>query len=534
MLATIFYSLSFLSMLFFSSFYAFKKRSVKLFFLLLSFCVLLLALYLNKIFIPQITQLSLENESYLKLLQDLKGLMNFLYLFISIFFVVVVGYLVLKNYNPIFVFFVSGVFILMSAFYLNDNLIPGSKRDLEDISFFTNILDCFTFITQSFKKNLAGVGLIIMSVAGFAAYMKHINASAKLAYIANKPLAKISNKYLVLSGVFVVGMALKIVISSYAGLLILLLACIYPVLITIGIRPLTAVSVLSLIALDYGPKDGNSINMAEMVGEDVISVFLNYQLYSVLAYVLVIALAIPIYYSYVDKKDAKKGLNQENVEILEIKDPNCPTFYIFLPWLPIIFLFSAYFLDLKLDVITANFISIAIVFLIEFIRHKDAKKLSQDMLVILKAMAEIFVSVVSIIIAAGIFAEGIKALGGISILANAVSNMGASAIILSITILSFLVYFASVIMGSGIAAFNAFGKLAPEIATKLSIPPIVLVLPIEIASCLGRAASPISGGILILAGYAKLSPISIVKRSTPLLLLGMLVNILVAYSFTIF
>lgn len=50
-------------------------------------------------------------------------------------------------------------------------------------------------------------------------------------------------------------------------------------------------------------------------------------------------------------------------------------------------------------------------------------------------------------------------------------------------------------MGSGIAAFNAFGKLAPDIATKLGIAPITLVLPIEIASCLGRAASPIAGGI---------------------------------------
>lgn len=60
---------------------------------------------------------------------------------------------------------------------------------------------------------------------------------------------------------------LKIVISSYAELILLLLASIYPVLISLGIRPITAVSVLSLITLDYGPKDGNSINMAKMVGE---------------------------------------------------------------------------------------------------------------------------------------------------------------------------------------------------------------------------------------------------------------------------
>lgn len=442
--------------------------------------------------------------------------------------VVIVAYYILKQYNPVFIFFLSGVIIVIVAFYLVGTPIP--KQHSGNI-----LLDAFLFITASFKSTLSGVGLIIMSVAGFAAYMKHIEASAKLAFLANKPLGKISNKYLVLSVTFVVGMALKIVISSYAGLLVLLLACIYPVLLALGIRPLTAVCVLSLIALDYGPKDGNSINMADMIGQsdNVIGLFLDYQIWSVIGYVVVIAALIPIYFAWVDKRDKAKGLMQDGYEIPEIHNPQCPTFYVFLPWLPIVFLFAAYFLEIKLDVITANFIAIAIVFCIEFLRHRDAKKLGEAMKVILKAMADIFVSVVSIIVAASIFAQGINALGGIGILADSVSNMGASAVILTIALLSFIVYFATVIMGSGMAAFNAFGKLAPDIAVKLGIPPITLVLPIEIASCLGRAASPIAGGIIVLAGFAKVAPIEIVKRTTPLLLVGMVVNILVAYSFTL-
>lgn len=447
--------------------------------------------------------------------------------------VAIVAYLVLKNYNPIFIFFFSGIIFLMSAHYLTGVPIPSSVKHAET-TFLSNIMDSFVFINDTFKQNLAGVGLIIMSVAGFAALMKHINASAKLAYLANKPLAKVKNKYLVLSGTFVVGMALKIVISSYAGLLILLLACIYPVLLALKIRPITAVSVLSLIALDYGPKDGSSINMAEMVGQkdNVIGLFLDYQIYSVIAYVVLIAVLIPFYFSFMDKRDMIKGINNEEVEIPKIENPQCPAYYIFLPWLPIVLLFTAYFLQVKLDVITANFIGIAIVFILEYARHRNAKKLGEDMIVIIKAMADIFISVVSIIIAASVFAEGIKALGGIGIVADAISSMGASAVILSIVLLSFIVYFATVIMGSGIAAFNAFGRLAPDIATKLHIEPIVLVLPIEIASCLGRAASPIAGGILVLAGFSKISPIAIVKRTTPLLLVAMLVNIIVAWSFT--
>ncbi len=461
--------------------------------------------------------------------------MGILMIFSTILATSIVAYYILKQYNPIFVFLFSGIILLILAFYLIGTPIPSqTQRNVEEITFFTTLLDSFTFITTTFQKQLSGVGLIIMSVAGFAAYMKHINASAKLAFLANRPLSKIQNKYLILSGTFVVGMALKIVISSYAGLLLLLLACIYPVLIALGIRPIVALSVLSLITLDYGPKDGNSINMADMIGQkdNVVGLFLHYQLWVVLAYVVIIALLIPFYFAWIDKRDKAKNRLQEHNEIPEIINPQCPTFYILLPWLPIVFLFVAYFLQIKLDVITANFMSIALVFVIEFIRHKNAKKLGEDMVVILKAMSEIFISVVSIIIAAGVFAEGIKALGGIAILGDGIANLGVSAVILTITILSFLVYFFAMIMGSGIAAFNAFGRLAPDIATKLGIAPITLVLPIEIASALGRAASPIAGGILALAGFAKVPPIEIIKRTTPLLLIGMGINILVSWYLT--
>ena len=452
--------------------------------------------------------------------------------------VVIVAYYIWKQYNPIFVFFLSGLLLLIFAFYVTGAPIPKAPvRPAEQMTFLNILLDSFAFITATFKAQLSGVGLIIMSVAGFAAYMKHINASAKLAFLANKPLGRIQNKYLILSGTFVVGMALKIVISSYAGLLLLLLACIYPVLIALKIRPITAVCVLSLIALDYGPKDGSSINMADMVGQkdNVVGLFLNYQIWSVVAYVAVIAILIPAYFAWVDRRDKAKGILNDAVEIPEIIDPKCPIFYILFPWFPVVFLFVAYFLQIKLDVVTANFISIALVFIVEFARHRNAKKLGEDMLVILKAMADIFVSVVSIIIAASVFAEGIKALGGVGILTNAVSTLGKSgefatvAVLFSIALLSFLVYFATMIMGSGIAAFNAFGRLAPDIATKLGIAPITLVLPIEIASCLGRATSPIAGGILALAGFAKVSAVDIIKRTTPLLLIAMLVNILVAF-----
>ena len=41
-----------------------------------------------------------------------------------------------------------------------------------------------------------------------------------------------------------------------------------------------------------------------------------------------------------------------------------------------------------------------------------------------------------------------------------------------------------------------------------------------------------AGGILALAGFAKVPPIEIIKRTTPLLLIGMGINILVSWYLT--
>lgn len=63
-----------------------------------------------------------------------------------------------------------------------------------------------------------------------------------------------------------------------------------------------------------------------------------------IAYVVVIAILIPFYFAWIDKRDKEKGVLNDEVEIPQIIDPKCPTFYILFPWLPVVFLFTAYFL----------------------------------------------------------------------------------------------------------------------------------------------------------------------------------------------
>ena len=147
-------------------------------------------------------------------------------------------------------------------------------------------------------------------------------------------------------------------------------------------------------------------------------------------------------------------------------------------------------------------------------------------------MADIFVSVVAIIISASVFAAGIKTLGGITIFANYISEME-GAVFLIMAFLSFITFAFAVIMGSGAAPFFAFGPLMPDIAAKLGIPAVTLILPMELSTALGRACSPVCGAVIAIAGVAGVEPMQLVQRSAPLLILAFIVNIVASYIFTI-
>ena len=183
----------------------------------------------------------------------------------------IVARFVLNKYNTIFVFFASGIIILMALSIINNISILGDKTTGN------NIIDVFAFITNQFKSNISGVGAIIMTVTGYSAYMKHIKASDKLAFAVTKPLKKIKNPYIVLSGVYVLGLLLKLVITSQAAVALLLLATTFPVLMALGINKITAASVLTLVCIDWGPNDGSTIFAAEVAGMNVVDFVLKHQ-----------------------------------------------------------------------------------------------------------------------------------------------------------------------------------------------------------------------------------------------------------------
>ena len=79
--------------------------------------------------------------------------------------------------------------------------------------------------------------------------------------------------------------------------------------------------------------------------------------------------------------------------------------------------------------------------------------------------------------------------------------------------MTIMIFLAAMLMGSGNAAFFAFGPLVPKIASQLSMETTTLLLPMQLAASMGRTVSPVSGVLIATAEIAKVSSMDIVKRN---------------------
>ena len=82
------------------------------------------------------------------------------------------------------------------------------------------------------------------------------------------------------------------------------------------------------------------------------------------------------------------------------------------------------------------------------------------------------------------------------------------------------------------APLFAFGPLTPAVAAKLGVPTLTLLLPMELATSIGRASSPVCGALIAIAGTAGLAPIRLAKRTAPLLFVMLIVDMIASYIFT--
>lgn len=449
---------------------------------------------------------------------------------ISLVFIVVTAFFLYKKYHPQGVLIVSGVGMFFCALMLGTHAIELTKPTG------TTFFDLFKAIDENFTSNLMRAGFMIMTIGGYVAYMNQIKATNALVYVSMKPLG-IFRKYPYLASTIAIpiGQLLFITTPSAAGLGLLLVASIYPVLVNLGVSRLTALSVIAASTIfDQGPGSANTALAAQLIEKTNVFYFITYQVPLVIPTTLVVMVLYYFNNRYFDKRDKIKGKLADEPPINSDFKVDVPLIFALLPGLPLIILifFSPYLKifdpPVTIDTTTAMMASLFISFLFVWVYKRSLKAVFDSINAFWKGMGEVFSSVVTLIVAAEIFSKGLINLGFIDALVNVSTHIGLNGVGISIFI-ALLLFFAAMLMGSGNAAFFSFGPLAPALAPKLGMTTVSMVLPMQLCSSMGRATSPIAGVIVAISGVAGVSPIELAKRNTLPLIGGMF--FLLSYHF---
>ena len=443
---------------------------------------------------------------------------------LSILVVIVAGWMLIKRVQTHMTLLFAGLIMILAAIACGVyGFLPKGVKTTGFVFF-----DIFNLLKSISAKQISGIGLIIMTAGGFAGYMDKIGAAKALVNVCINPLKKLSQPYLVLVLGYIIGQVLVSVIPSAAGLAMLLLVALFPILKGVGVSPAAAVAVIGTSAgMTFGPTAGTANLAAKVGGMDPVIYLVEYQLPIAIPVLIAVAIAHYFVQKYYDKKG--DDVYADSTEVKAVDAPDAPAWYAVFPILPIglMIVFSKLvYADIKLDTISALMMVWVGVVVIELIRFRDPKKVFTDAMAFFKKMGTMFTSIVALIICAEFFAAGLKVTGVVDLLINSAQGLGLGMTGMT-TVLAAIVGAVTFLTGSGVGAFSSFAALANDVATGLGGTAAALVTPMQFASGFLRAMSPVSGVIIAVAGAAGLSPFAIVRRNW-IPMLGGLITALIA------
>lgn len=433
--------------------------------------------------------------------------------------------LLYRRFNPQGVLIFAGLFMISFAAAMGLNPIAVSKPSG------SVVFDIVQQIDDGFVSNVTRIGLMIMTIGGYVAFMNKIKATDALVYIAIKPLG-FFRKYPYLASVIAIpiGQLLFMTIPSAAGLGLLLVASFYPVLVSLGCSKLTALSAIAAATIfDQGPGSANTAMAASLLGKSNMEYFVTDQLLLVIPTTIVVMILYYFSNRYFDRRDLKSDMTPMITEQGGTMKPDVPLVFAILPMLPLLLLviFSDYvgLVDIHLSTTVAMLFSLIISVLFVMIFKRNFRSVMDMLDSFWKGMGTVFSTVVTLIVAAEIFSKGLIGLGFIDTLVSGSTHLGLSGAVISVFI-TILVFLAAMLMGSGNAAFFSFGPLVPDIAGRVGMTSPEMILPMQLSASMGRATSPIAGVIVAIAGVAGVSPVELAKRNMPPLIGGLIVLLL--------
>ena len=434
---------------------------------------------------------------------------------------VVVAYLIVKNYHPALSLIIGALVLLACAWMLGHPIYPAG----EGTGF--GLFDIFLKFKDTIIAQVSSAGIVIMILFGYSGYMNAIGANQMAVNFLVKPLMKIKRKSLFVPVVFLIGNLMSLVVPSASSLAIILMSILYPMLASMGISSLTAAGVIAMTAtIMPTPLGADYVIAANTLGYDV----LNYVVWNAkisLPSLLIIAVAQYFWQKYCDKKEGEAAyvsLNEEGLS--KQKEFDVPKFYAILPILPLLLIVGVgiagmFIKGITMDIFVLTFISFFIAVLVETLRLKSFKKVQDTAVEMFKGMGQGFSQVVMLVVGGSLFTSAIQTLGIIdSIMASVEASSSAG--IVTTLIFSGATTLFGILSGGGLAMFYAVIELIPGIAEKAGIDGILISLPMQMIANLTRTISPVAAVVMIVASTVGVSPIRILKRTSVPTIIGII------------
>lgn len=375
---------------------------------------------------------------------------------------------------------------------------------------------------NAFAKTMTSGGLImaICSSMGFAYVMKYTRCDTHLVHLLTKPLSGL--KFFLIPIATIITFFINIAIPSAAGCAAAVGATLIPVLKSSGVRPATAGA--AILAGTFGsmmsPGSSHSAMISEMSGLSIPEVNLSHAPYTIIAGAigaLVLTILAVILKDY--GKEHREAYLNENKES-EANFGKVNVLYALAPLVPLVILVIGGTSLQKVPGLEWTKMGVPQAMLIGAIYGLIVTRISPAKITeeFFNGMGNAYANVLGIIIAASVFVAGLKSTGAVDSAieflkhSNEFVRWGA-------TVGPFLM---GVVTGSGDAAAIAFNTAVTPHAPELGYTYVNLGMAAAIAGAIGRTASPIAGVTIVCAGLAMVSPVEMVKRTAPGMVLAIL------------
>ena len=359
---------------------------------------------------------------------------------------------------------------------------------------------------NSFAKSMTNNSLVmaICSSMGFAFIANYTQCDRSLVHYLAAPIRGL--------GVFLIPICtavtffINIAIPSAAGCAAAVGSTLIPVMLRAGIKPAAAAAAVmgGTIGSYLSPGTSHNPFVAEMAGIDVMDFIAFHAMWSILCGVILVVGLLVVCMFLGDHKGEKVGVEaqkNDNFKPNPIKAimPLVPITILVVGnvWLPVI----------KMGVAQAMVLGAVITLLVGFAFDRtNPQEFSKQFF---NGMGKGYADVMGIIIAAGVFAAGLRATGLIDTFvdvlkhSNDIARWGGS----------LGPWIMGTITGSGDAATMAFNEAVTPHAPEFGMEIKALGALAFLTGALGRTMSPIAGAMVVVAGIAMANPMDVAKRT---------------------